>query len=68
MDMPVTFAPVFGTFLLEGLFFVEAQAMRALSELVKAAQSGDSKAYDALIQRFQQMAYATARERISTRR
>jgi RNA polymerase sigma factor (sigma-70 family) len=40
--------------------FEEAQAMRELSELVKAAQSGDSEAYDALIQRFQQMAYATA--------
>jgi len=34
--------------------------MRELSELVEAAQSGDSEAYDALIQRFQQMAYATA--------
>ena len=34
--------------------------MRALSELVEAAQSGDSEAYDALIQRFQHMAYATA--------
>ena len=30
--------------------------MRALSELVEAAQSGDSKTYDALIQCFQQMA------------
>jgi len=56
----VTFASVFGTSLLEGVFFEEAQAMRELSELVKAAQSGDSEAYDALIQRFQQMAYATA--------
>lgn len=60
MDMPVTFACVFGTSLLEGVFFEEAQAMRELSELVEAAQSGDSEAYDALIQRFQQMAYATA--------
>ena len=34
--------------------------MRELSELVEAAQAGDSEAYDALIQRFQQMAYATA--------
>jgi len=34
--------------------------MRELSELVEAAQSGDSQAYDALIQRFQQMAYTTA--------
>jgi RNA polymerase sigma factor (sigma-70 family) len=38
----------------------EAQVMRELTELVKAAQSGDSEAYDTLIQRFQQMAYATA--------
>jgi RNA polymerase sigma factor (sigma-70 family) len=60
MDMPVTFVSVFGTSLLEGLFFEEAQAMRELSELVEAAQSGDSEAYDALIERFQQMAYATA--------
>lgn len=34
--------------------------MRDLSELVEAAQAGDGEAYDALIQRFQQMAYATA--------
>jgi len=34
--------------------------MKELSELVEAAQSGDGEAYDALIQRFQQMAYATA--------
>ncbi len=34
--------------------------MRELTELVKAAQSGDSEAYAALMQRFQQMAYATA--------
>src|SRR2546423_12398379 len=34
--------------------------MRELSELVEAAQAGDSEAYDALMQRFQQMAYATA--------
>jgi DNA-directed RNA polymerase specialized sigma24 family protein len=34
--------------------------MRELSELVEAAQAGDSEAYGALIQRFQQMAYATA--------
>ncbi len=34
--------------------------MRELTELVKAAQSGDSEAYDALMQRFQQMAYTTA--------
>ncbi|MBO0791474.1 MAG: sigma-70 family RNA polymerase sigma factor [Ktedonobacteraceae bacterium] len=34
--------------------------MRELSQLVEAAQSGDREAYDALIQRFQQMAYATA--------
>ncbi len=60
MDMPVTFVSVFGTSQLEGLFFEEAQAMRELSELVEPAQSGDSEAYDALIERFQQMAYATA--------
>src|SRR6266571_1653817 len=60
MDMPVTFACVFGTSLLEGLFFEEAQAMRELSELVEAAQSGDSEAYEALMQRFQQMAYTIA--------
>jgi RNA polymerase sigma factor (sigma-70 family) len=34
--------------------------MKELSELVEAAQSGDGEAYDALIQRFQQMAFATA--------
>jgi len=34
--------------------------MPELSELVEAAQAGDSKAYDALIERFQSMAYATA--------
>jgi RNA polymerase sigma factor (sigma-70 family) len=34
--------------------------MQELSELVEAAQSGDSKAYDTLIERFQSMAYATA--------
>jgi RNA polymerase sigma factor (sigma-70 family) len=34
--------------------------MRELSELVEAAQAGDSEAYDTLIQRFQQMAYTTA--------
>ena len=34
--------------------------MRELSELVEAAQAGDRAAYDALIQRFQQMAYAIA--------
>jgi hypothetical protein len=60
MHMSVTFASVFGTSLLEGLFFEETQAMRKLSTLVEAAQSGDSEAYDALIQRFQHMAYATA--------
>ena len=60
MDMSVTFASVFGTSLLEGLFFEEAQAMRELSELVEAALAGDSEAYEALIQPFQQMAYATA--------
>src|SRR2546425_11854080 len=60
MDRSVTFTSVFGTSLLEDLFFEEAQAMKELSELVEAAQSGDSEAYDALIQRFQQMAYATA--------
>jgi RNA polymerase sigma factor (sigma-70 family) len=60
MDMSVTFASVFGTSPLEGLFFEEAQAMRELSELVEAAQSGDSEAYDTLIQRFQHMAYAIA--------
>lgn len=34
--------------------------MRELSELVEAAQDGDSEAYETLIQRFQQMAYAIA--------
>ena len=34
--------------------------MRELPELVEAAQAGDSEAYDTLVQRFQQMAYATA--------
>ncbi len=34
--------------------------MKAVSELVEAAQAGDSAAYAALIQRFQPMAYATA--------
>ncbi len=34
--------------------------MKELAELVEAAQSGDSEAYDALFQRFQQMAYAVA--------
>ena len=34
--------------------------MKELPELVEAAQAGDSEAYEALIQRFQGMAYATA--------
>ncbi len=34
--------------------------MRVISELVEAAQAGDSEAYDALIERFQPMAYALA--------
>ena len=34
--------------------------MKEVSELVEAAQSGDSEAYATLIQRFQQMAYAIA--------
>jgi RNA polymerase sigma factor (sigma-70 family) len=34
--------------------------MKELAELVEAAQSGDSGAYDTLFQRFQPMAYATA--------
>lgn len=34
--------------------------MKDVSELVQTAQSGDSEAYNALIQRFQPMAYATA--------
>ncbi len=34
--------------------------MKDLSELVQAAQSGDGEAYNALVQRFQPMAYATA--------
>jgi len=34
--------------------------MKELSELVEAAQAGNSEAYDALLQRFQRMAYATA--------
>jgi RNA polymerase sigma factor (sigma-70 family) len=60
MDMSVTFASVFGTSLLEGLFFERTWAMTELSELVEAAQAGDGEAYAALIQRFQPMAYATA--------
>lgn len=34
--------------------------MRVISELVEAAQAGDSEAYDALIERFQPMAYTLA--------
>src|ERR1700730_8119460 len=34
--------------------------MKELTELVEAAQAGSSEAYDALVQRFQPMAYATA--------
>lgn len=34
--------------------------MQKLAELVKAAQAGDSQAYDALMERFQHMAYTTA--------
>jgi Sigma-70 region 2 len=34
--------------------------MRAVIELVEAAQAGDSEAYDTLIERFQPMAYALA--------
>jgi RNA polymerase sigma factor (sigma-70 family) len=34
--------------------------MKEISELVHAAQAGDNKAYDALMQHFQRMAYATA--------
>lgn len=34
--------------------------MRGISELVEAAQTGDREAYDALLQRFQPMAYALA--------
>src|ERR1700686_2265354 len=45
---------------MEDLFFKGLQTMRELSELVEAAQAGDSEAYDALIERFQSMAYATA--------
>jgi len=37
----------------------ETLHMKELSELVEAAQSGDSEAYDGLLQRFQPMAYAT---------
>jgi len=58
--MSVTFAPVFGTSLVEGPFFEETEAMRALTELVEAAQAGNSEAYDALIERFQPMAYTIA--------
>jgi len=32
--------------------------VKELAELVEAAQSGDSEAYDALLQRFEPMAYA----------
>jgi RNA polymerase sigma-70 factor, ECF subfamily len=45
---------------MEDLFFEEAKTMRELSELVKAAQARDGEAYIALMERFQQMAYATA--------
>ena len=34
--------------------------MQKLAEVVKAAQAGDSQAYDALMERFQHTAYATA--------
>lgn len=34
--------------------------MQKLAELVKAAQAGDSQAYDALVERFQRTAYTTA--------
>jgi len=34
--------------------------MKELSQLVEAAQAGDSEAYAALVQRFQGMAYAIA--------
>src|SRR5258708_9120569 len=56
----VTFASIVGTSLVEGCFFEEAQAMRELSELVEAAQAGDSTAYETLIQRFQVMASTLA--------
>ena len=45
---------------MEDMFFKGLHAMQELSELVEAAQSGDSKAYGTLIERFQSMAYATA--------
>jgi hypothetical protein len=60
MGMVVTFASVFGTSLVEGPFFEETEVMRAVFELVEATQAGDSEAYAALIERFQQMAYALA--------
>jgi hypothetical protein len=56
----VTFASVFGTSLVKGPVFEESEAMRAVTELVEAAQAGDSEAYATLIERFQQMAYALA--------
>jgi DNA-directed RNA polymerase specialized sigma24 family protein len=34
--------------------------MRVISELVEAAQAGDSEAYAALVERFQPMAYTLA--------
>ena len=45
---------------MEDLFSKGLQTMRELSELVEAAQAGDREAYDALIERFQHMAYGTA--------
>jgi len=38
----------------------ETQHMIELPELVEAAKSGDREAYDALLRRFQPMAYAIA--------
>src|SRR5260370_19566782 len=56
----VTCASIFDISVVEGCCYEEAQAMRELSELVEAAQAGDSKAYETLIQRFQAMASTVA--------
>jgi RNA polymerase sigma factor (sigma-70 family) len=54
------FSILFGHFSCGISVFEGASHMRELFELVKAAQTGDSEAYNALIERFQSMAYATA--------
>ena len=56
----VTFASIFGTSLVEGPFFEKVQTMKEISELVEAAQAGNSEAYAALLVGFRLMAYAVA--------